>query len=75
MDQFDGTYKESLQSFLNELEEIRLLLLDESCPSKYIMESPGVMKKIIARIPKRCKDELVKLCVIPECIYLNLIFS
>ena len=50
---------DSYQSFLNELEDIKVLLHDQS--QKSMMNSPGVIKGIIARLPKRTRDELAKL--------------
>ena len=49
---------DSFQSFLNEPEDIKLLLSDDS--KKSIMNSPGVIKGIIARLPKCTRDEMVK---------------
>ena len=49
---------DSFQSFLNELEDIKLLLCDDS--KKSIMNSPGVIKGIIARLPKRTRDKFVE---------------
>ena len=49
---------DSFQSFLNELEDIKLLLCDDFKKSR--MNSPGVIKGIIARLPKRTRDKLVE---------------
>ena len=49
---------DSFQSFFIELEDIKLLLCDDS--KKSIMNSPGIIKDIIARLPKRTRDKLVK---------------
>ena len=50
---------ESFQFFLNELENIKVLL-DNDLHKKTI-NSPNVVKGIISRMPKRSRDELVKI--------------
>ena len=50
---------DSFKSFLNELENVKSLLQNETQGS--VLNSPGVITKIVARLPKRTKDELTKL--------------
>ena len=50
---------ESFQSFLNELEDVKILLGHDS--RKATMNSPNVIKGIISRMPRRTRDELVKI--------------
>ena len=49
---------ESLQPFINEQKDIKLLLCVGS--REEIMNSSSVIKDIIARMPRRTRDELVK---------------
>ena len=49
---------ESLQPFINQLKDIKLLLCVGSREEK--TNSPSVIKDIIARMPRRTRDELVK---------------
>ena len=50
---------DSYQSFLNELEDIKILL--GNSPHHVTINSPGVMKGIISRLPKRTRHELAKM--------------
>ena len=50
---------DSFQSFMNELEDIRTLFADTNENS--MLDSPGVLKKVIARLPKRTKDKLAEI--------------
>ena len=56
---------DGFQFFLNELEDIKVLLNNKSHTA--MINSPGVMKGIITRLPKRSRDELAKrLCQVNE---------
>ena len=50
---------DSFQSFMNELEDIKTLFADTNENS--MLDSPGVLKKVIARLPKRTKDKLAEI--------------
>ena len=50
---------ESFQSFLNELENLKVLLSHDS--KRSTINSPNVIKGIISRLPRRTRDELVKI--------------
>lgn len=50
---------DSFQSFMNELEDIKTLFADTD--EKSMLASPGVLKKVIARLPKRTKDKLAEI--------------
>ena len=56
---------DGFQFFLNELEDIKVLLNNKSHTA--MINSPGVMRGIITRLPKRSQDELAKrLCQVNE---------
>ena len=64
---------DSFQSFMNELEDIKTLFADTN--ENAMLDSPGVLKNIIARLPKRTIDKLAEvLCnaciVMPSFDYL-----
>ena len=47
------------QLFMNELEDVKTLFADTN--ENYMLDSPGVLEKVIARLPKRTKDKLAKI--------------
>ena len=49
---------DSFQSFVNELEDIKTLFTDNDQIA--MMNSPGVLKKIISRLPKPTRDKLAE---------------